>query len=106
MKLELGPIERHCEGYRGHSCNHADLLHEGQKVGSVHQHGWGPNWSFEINKFRWKYMDKPKVRASSPYELGGLYRLLFDGGGRFASAEEAKEACQNQLIRFLKKLGE
>lgn len=101
IALTLGPMKT--ESWIAGNPLTADLIYEGETIGSVHQNGYQPKWAFQINQFRWKYLIHPAVSASSPFELGGLKRLLFDGAS-FSSAQEAKEAVEVQLTRFLKKL--
>lgn len=104
MILNIGPIKENAR-WEGDALAflEADLLENGEKVGSVHQNGYKPQWAFEINRFRHKYRWDPNVVKANPFEAGSLQRLLFDGAA-WDSPEEARDVAQAQLTRFLEKL--
>ena len=101
MVITLGKMQKTKARFPGDSLvyRHADMLVNGQKIGSVHQSGYKPRWAFNINPFRWSAGVFRYAEITGDSRHFATYGLLFDGAA-WDSAELAREACEKQLTRF------
>lgn len=102
MQLTIGPIQKTKARFKGDKLvyEHADLLLNGEKIGSVHTNGYKPRWTFNLTQYRWRPdVSKYNDECSDTKLYGTAYGLLFDGQP-VDSAELARAAAENQLTNF------